>query len=157
MDFIRSTCEKMNLWPVEHFFPRFFPDQCWLVENLFFTKKSITRFVNAVISTNQHWSGKKRGKKVFNSSEFHFFGSTSYEIHILGNALYNFQFCYSLLIFSQFFPPTGFTICLITEWIGKVFGFEWLWSGSIVAFRAFLCCDWRGSWHSPRCVSCPYF
>ena len=24
MDFIRSTSEKMNLWPVEHFFPPFF-------------------------------------------------------------------------------------------------------------------------------------
>ena len=31
----------------------------------------------------QCWSGKKRGKKVFNWSEVHFFGSTSYEIHIL--------------------------------------------------------------------------
>ena len=40
-------------------------------------------FVKNKFSTNQHWSGKKRGKKVFNSSEFHFFGSTSYEIHIL--------------------------------------------------------------------------
>ena len=29
MDFIKSTSEKMNLWPVEHFFPPFFfPDQC---------------------------------------------------------------------------------------------------------------------------------
>ena len=27
MDFTRSTSEKMNLWPVEHFFPRFFLDQ----------------------------------------------------------------------------------------------------------------------------------
>ena len=35
------------------------------------------------ISTDQHWSGKKRGEKVFNWSEVHFFGSTSYEIHIL--------------------------------------------------------------------------
>ena len=74
--------EPLTSWTL---FPRFFPDQCWLVENLFFTKKSITRFVNSVISTNQHWSGKKRGKKVFNSSEFHFCGSISYEIHILAS------------------------------------------------------------------------
>ena len=65
MDFIRSTSEKMNLWPVEHFFP------------LFFSRSAL----------NQHWSGKKRGKKVFNSSEFHFFGSISYEIHILMKSL----------------------------------------------------------------------
>ena len=35
------------------------------------------------ISADQCWSGKKRGKKVFNCSDVHFFGSTSYEIHIL--------------------------------------------------------------------------
>ena len=63
MDFIRSTSEKMNLWPVEHLFPPFFSRS----------------------ALNQHWSGKKRGKKVFNWSEVHFFGSTCYEIHILMN------------------------------------------------------------------------
>jgi hypothetical protein len=61
MDFIRSTSEKMNIWPVEHFFPPFFSRS----------------------AKNQHWSGKKRGKKVFNWSEVHFSGRTSYEIHIL--------------------------------------------------------------------------
>ena len=35
------------------------------------------------ISADQCWSGKKRGKKVFNWSEVHFLGSTSYEIHSL--------------------------------------------------------------------------
>ena len=42
----------MNLWPVEHFFPRFFPDQHW----------------SALI-----W--KKTGEKVFNWSEDHFYQS----------------------------------------------------------------------------------
>ena len=83
MDFIRSTSEKVKLWRVEHFFPRFFPGQCWLVEITAFTNLVMDFFVKNKFSTNQHWSGKKRGKKVFNSSEFHFFGSTSYEIHIL--------------------------------------------------------------------------
>ena len=84
MDFIRSTSEKMNLWPVEHFFPPvFFPDQCWLVEVLFLQKNPLQDLLSSVISTNQHWFGKKWGKKVFNWSEVHFFGSISYEIHIL--------------------------------------------------------------------------
>ena len=61
MDFIRSTSEKINLWPVGTLFPRFFSRS----------------------ALNQHWSGKKRGKKVPNWSEVHFFRSTSYEIHIL--------------------------------------------------------------------------
>ena len=43
----------MNLWPVEHFFPCFFPDQCWSV---------------------LIWK-KKRGTKVFNWSEVHFYRS----------------------------------------------------------------------------------
>ena len=49
MDFVRSTSIEMNLWPVEHFCPPFFPDQCW--------------------------SGKKRRTKVFNWSEVHFYRS----------------------------------------------------------------------------------
>ena len=61
MDFIRRTSKKMNLWPVEHLFPPFFSRSVLI----------------------QCWSGKKRGKKVFNWSEVHFFGSTSYEIHTL--------------------------------------------------------------------------
>ena len=40
-------------------------------------------FCKNKFSTNQHWSGKKRGKKVFNWSEVHFFRSPSYEIHTL--------------------------------------------------------------------------
>ena len=55
----------MNLWPVEHFFPPFFSRS----------------------ALNQHWSGKKQGKKGFNWSEVHFVGSTSYEIHILAGRM----------------------------------------------------------------------
>ena len=55
MDFIRSTSEKVKLWRVEHFFPPFFSRSMLI-----------------------------GGKFIFyNSSEFHFFGSISYEIHIL--------------------------------------------------------------------------
>ena len=75
--------KKWNSDELNTFFPRFFPGQCWLVEITAFTNLVMDFFVKNKFSTNQHWSGKKRGKKVFNSSEFHFFGSTSYEIHIL--------------------------------------------------------------------------
>ena len=51
----------MNLWPVEHFFPRFFPDQHW-------------------ISTDLEKNG---GKKCSTGQMFIFFGSISDEIHIL--------------------------------------------------------------------------
>ena len=51
----------MNLWPVEHFFPPFFSRS----------------------ALNQHWSGKKRGKKVFNWSEVHHSEVISYKIHTL--------------------------------------------------------------------------
>ena len=80
--------ETLTSWTL--FSPVFFQISADWWKIYFFTKKSITRFVNAEISTNQHWSGKKRGKKVFNSSEFHSFGSTSYEIHILTeNCIYS--------------------------------------------------------------------
>ena len=42
------------------------------------------KFPSSFLNGKSNWSGKKRGKKVFNWSEVHFFGSTSYEIHILG-------------------------------------------------------------------------
>ena len=38
---------------------------------------------NMEISSNQCWSGKKRGTKVFNWSEVHFYRSTSYKTHTL--------------------------------------------------------------------------
>ena len=103
MDFIRSTSEKMNLWPVEHFFPPFFSRSVLIGGKFFFTKKSITRFVNAVISTNQHWPGKKRGKKVFNWSEVHFLRSTSYEIHILVRLVTSFTNIFVTSRFDEFF------------------------------------------------------
>ena len=83
MDFIRSTSEKVKLWRVEHFFPPFFSRSVLIGGKIFLQKNPLQDLLSSVISTKQHWSGKKQGKKVFNSSEFHFFGSTSYEIHIL--------------------------------------------------------------------------
>ena len=65
----------MNLWPVEHFFPPFFSRS----------------------ALNQHWSGKKRGKKVFNWLEVHFFGSISYEIHILVFTSFHLEFSWFLV------------------------------------------------------------
>ena len=34
MDFVRSRFGKMKLWPVEHFWLTFFPDQCWFSADL---------------------------------------------------------------------------------------------------------------------------
>ena len=48
MDFVKSYFEKMRLWPVEHFWLTFFPDQHWL---------------------------EKSEPKVFNWSEVHFYQS----------------------------------------------------------------------------------
>ena len=75
--------KKWNSDELNTFFPRFFPDQCWLVEITLESKSCNGFFCKNKFSTNQHWSGKKRGKKVFNWSEVHFFRSPSYEIHTL--------------------------------------------------------------------------
>ena len=92
MDFIRSTAEKMNLWPVEH------------------------------------WSGKKRGKKVFkngvfNWSEVHFYRSKSYKMYILiiefllrkivkgGNYLRKYGSCLQLQVW-----PVDFYPCHLLSW-----------------------------------------
>ena len=34
MDFVKSHLEKMKLWPVEHFWLTFFPDQHWICADL---------------------------------------------------------------------------------------------------------------------------
>ena len=64
---------------------------------------------------------------------------------------------YSFSHSITFFVQIGFAFCQISKRIGKISGFEWLWSWPIVAFRACLCCDWRGTWDSPRCNprTCP--
>ena len=60
MDFVKSHLEKMKLWPVEHFWLTFFPDQHWICADL-----------------------EKSEPKVFNWSEFHFSEVTCYKIHTL--------------------------------------------------------------------------
>ena len=83
MDFIRNTSEKMNLWPVEHFFPPFFSRSVLIGWNYSIYTNFVMYFFVKInfppISTDL----EKNGGKVFNWSEVHFFGSTSYEIHIL--------------------------------------------------------------------------
>ena len=74
--------EPLTSWTL--FSPVFFQISADWWKIYFLQKNPLQALLNAIISTNQHWSGKNRGKKVFNSSEFHFFGSISYEIHILG-------------------------------------------------------------------------
>ena len=64
MDFVKSHLEKMKLWPVEHFWLTFFPDQHWICADL-----------------------EKSEPKVFNWSEFHFSEVTSYKIHTLQGSL----------------------------------------------------------------------
>ena len=59
MDYIRSHFGKMNLWPVEHFFPHFGVP-------LFSATGTV-----------------KWGKKVFDWSEVHLSEVTSYKIHTL--------------------------------------------------------------------------
>ena len=63
MDFIRSTSEKMNLWPVEHFFPPFFSRSVLIGGKFIFTKKSITRFAFQCNFNQSALIWKKTGEK----------------------------------------------------------------------------------------------
>ena len=63
MDFIRRTSEKMNLWPVEHFFPPFFSRSVLIGGKFIFTKKSITRFAFQCNFNQSALIWKKTGEK----------------------------------------------------------------------------------------------
>ena len=86
-----------------------------------FCKKSLRK--NATLTTwtlssffpDQHWSGKKVRKKVFNWSELHFSEVTFYKIHILIFYL-DFWKVTRIHIYTVFiFPPSSSTV-LYSKW-----------------------------------------
>ena len=105
MDSVRSISIEMNLWPVEHFCPQvfssfcppFFPDQCW--------------------------SGKKRGTKVFNWSEVHFYRSTSFKIHTLA---VRWKICPSAKINQWQTTEHNFAVLCLVEKLSKGVSFNYL-------------------------------